>query len=94
MVVFSCLLDTIRVNSSTVLALNKQISPKKVDAFEHGYVLAKQLVMPQILRRNRNGLNLSVIKKIEPVIGVEEQPQVFEEQPLQGEMHRQYHSSR
>ena len=71
MVTFSYLLDTIRVNSSTVLALNKKVDPKKVVSFENGYLLAKQLVMPQILRRNRNGSNVSVLKKIELMIGVE-----------------------
>ena len=79
MVEFSYLLDTIRVNSSTVLALNKKVDPKKVVSFDNGYLLAKQLVMPQILRRNRNGLNVSVLKKIELVIGVEEEQRVGEQ---------------
>ena len=35
--------------------------------------------MPQILRRNRNGLNVSVLKKIELVIGVKEEPRVEEQ---------------
>ena len=61
---------SIRANSSTILALNKKVDPKKVVSFDNGYLLAKQLVMPQILRRNRNGLNVSVLKKIELVIGV------------------------
>ena len=79
MVAFSYLLDIIRVNSSTVLALNKKVDPKKVVSFDNGYLLAKQLVMPQILRRNRNGLNVSVLKKIELLIGVEEEPRVEEQ---------------
>ena len=79
MVAFSYLLVTIHVNSSTVLALNKKVDPKKVVSFDNGYLLAKQLVMPQILRRNRNGLNVSVLKKIELVIGVEEEPRVEEQ---------------
>ena len=79
MVAFSYLLDTIRINSSTVLALNKKVDPKKVVSFDNGYLLAKQLVMPQILRRNCNGLNVSVLKKIELVIGVEEEPRVEEQ---------------
>ena len=79
MVAISYLLDTIRVNSSTVLALNKKVDPKKVVSFDNGYLLAKQLVMPQILRRNRNGLNVFVLKKIELVIGAEEEPRVEEQ---------------
>ena len=79
MVAFSYLLDTIRVNSSTVLALNKKVDSKKVVSFDNEYLLAKQLVMPQILRKNRNGLNVSVLKKTELVIGVEEGSRVEEQ---------------
>ena len=68
MVAFSYLVDTIRVNSSTVLALNKKIDPTKFNSFEHGYALAQQLVMPQIRRRNRNGLTSSVLRKIDLVM--------------------------
>ena len=48
-------------------------------SFANGYLLAKQLVMPQTLRRNRNGLNVSVLKKIKLVTGVEEEPRVEEQ---------------
>ena len=48
-------------------------------SFANGCLLVKQLVMPETLRRNRNGLNVSVLKKIKLVIGVEEEPRVEEQ---------------
>ena len=83
MVAFSYLLDTIRVNSSTVFALTKKTDPKKVNSFEYGYTLAEQLVMPQIQRRSRNGLQSSVLAKIDLVMpkGPEQPPK--DDQPDQ-----------
>lgn len=69
LVVFAYLLDTIRVNSATIYALNQKIDPKKQKSFEHGYNLAEQLILPQIRRRNKNGLTSTVIRKIEIVTG-------------------------
>ena len=69
MVVLAYLLDTIRVNSATLYALNNQKDPTEHNAFEHGYNLAEQLVLPQIQRRNRVGLNSTVIRKIQIVTG-------------------------
>ena len=41
MVVFSYILDTIRVNACTILVLNQKKEPKKENAFDFGYVLAE-----------------------------------------------------
>ena len=46
MVAFSYLLDTIRVNACSILALNQKKEPKKENAFDFGYALAEQLAMP------------------------------------------------
>ena len=68
-VAFSYLLDTIRVNSSTLIELNKNHDPKLANSFNFGYELATQLVMPLILRRSRNGLSSEVVKKITSFAG-------------------------
>ena len=67
MVAFSYLLDTIRVNACSILALNQKKEPKKENAFDFGYALAEQLAMPQIRRRSKNGLTSNVISKIQIV---------------------------
>ena len=67
MVVFAYLLDTIRVNAATLYAMNKNINPTKQNAFDHCYNLAESLILPQIRRRNRNGLTSSVMNKIQMV---------------------------
>ena len=64
MVAFAYLLDTIRVNASTVLAVNKKVDPKKKESFDFGFKLAKSLVMLQIERRSTNGLNRIILQKI------------------------------
>ena len=69
LVVFAYLLDTIWVNSATLYALNRNMDPKKQSLFEFGYSLAEQLILPQIRRRNKNGLTSNVIRKIEIIIG-------------------------
>ena len=68
-VAFSYLLDTIRVNSSTLIELNKNHVPKLANSFSFGYELATQLVMPHILRKPRNGLSSEVVKKITSFAG-------------------------
>ena len=55
------LLDTCRVNSAAVLALNKGKDPRKQDAFEHGISLVLQLVRPFVEMRSRLGLSNAVI---------------------------------
>ena len=67
MVAFYYLLDTIRVNSCTLYALNNKQDPKRTNAFDFGYALAEQLIMPSIARRNKNGLNSNVLRKIQIV---------------------------
>ena len=63
-VAFSYLLETIRVNSSTLFELNKNHDPKLANSFNFSYEFATQLVMPHILRRPRSGLSSEVVKKI------------------------------
>ena len=65
LVVFGYLLDTIRVNSAALHALNRNMDPKKQSSFESGYSLAEQLLLPQIRTRNKNGLASNLITKLE-----------------------------
>ena len=51
-VALAYLLDTIRVNSSTLVALNSKSNPKGVNSFNFGFQLAKELVIPHIERRS------------------------------------------
>ena len=67
MVEFSYLLDTIRVNTCTILALNQKKKPKKEKAFDFGHALAEQLAMSQIRRRSKNRPTSNVISKIQIV---------------------------
>ena len=67
LVVFAYLLDTIRVNSTLLYALNRNMDPKKQSSFEFGYSLGEQLILPQIRSINKNGLTANVIRKIEIV---------------------------
>ena len=45
------------------------MEPKKQSSFEFGYSLAEPLILPQIRRRNKNGLMSNVIRKIEIITG-------------------------
>ena len=68
-VALAYLLDTIRVNSSTLLAMNDGKDPKSINSFNFGFELATDLVMPHIDRRSRQGLSLSVLQKISSFTG-------------------------
>ena len=74
---FSFILDTVRVNASSVVALNNNENLDKVNAFQFGYELIKALVLPSIQRRPKNGLTTSVLRKISLVTGeeIDRQPQ-------------------
>ena len=62
LVAFVYLLDTIQVNSAILYALNRNMDPKKQSSFKFGHSLAEQLTLPQIRRRNKNGLTSNVIE--------------------------------
>ena len=51
-VVLAYILDTIRVNPSTIVTLNSNNNPKSTDSFKFRYEFATQLVMPHIQRRS------------------------------------------
>lgn len=68
-IAFFYLLDTVRVNSATLFAINKNFDPKMCKAFHYTLYLAEQLVMPQIDWRKKVGLSSNIVKKIEIVTG-------------------------
>ncbi|XP_057296254.1 piggyBac transposable element-derived protein 1-like [Hydractinia symbiolongicarpus] len=68
-VMFSYMLDTARVNSSTIYSLNKGIDPLQQKSFEYAFQLVMELVKPTIQKRSQNGM-LSITKqKINLVLG-------------------------
>lgn len=68
----SYILDTVRVNASTIMALNHNKDPKSFNSFDFGMELAEALVNPQIERRNKKGLQVGTLKKIGLVTGKSE----------------------
>jgi hypothetical protein len=66
---FSYILDTIRVNAGTIMALNTNTDAKKINSFEFGTELAESLVMPHIRTRNKNGLQSTTILKMKIMTG-------------------------
>ena len=56
MAAFSHVLDTCRVNASTVFALNKGQDPRKQKSFNFVLDLASELILPQIKERRLTGL--------------------------------------
>ena len=58
------ILDTARVNSGTIYALKKGSDPRKLNSFQFGLDIAISLVIPQILRRRKVGLQKNIINKI------------------------------
>ena len=69
MVVFSYMLDTARVNSSTIYALNTNVSPLKQKSFDYGFDLVMQLVKPHIAQRNQTSLSTVIKQKIALIMG-------------------------
>ena len=64
---FSYLLDTYRINASSVIALNKQQDPRKIDFFAFGMNLVIELVLPFVEHRYRNGLTVDIVQKLKLV---------------------------
>ena len=71
MIALYYILDTIRINATTLLALTEKKDPKKMNSSNVGWELAMLLVVTNILRRKRNGLNASIQRKIATVVNVQ-----------------------
>ena len=68
MVAFYFVLDTARVSVSTMLSLKTNTNPRNVNSFEIGFDLAMSLVLPQVSRRPKTGLNKAQLQKISIVL--------------------------
>lgn len=77
-VAFSYLLDTCRVNASTVLNLNQDKDLQKLSSFDFGFNLVMDLVRPFIENRSRNGLTSDVVREIKLVLGKQDVPPVID----------------
>lgn len=64
MAAFAYVLDTARVNSQTMYAINTKCDPRSVDSFNFGWDLVLELTTPHIRSRNLSGLQKEVVKKI------------------------------
>ena len=65
---FSYVLDTCRVNASTIYAMNNDLQPRNIKSIDFGFELAMSLIRPHIEQRNLIGINSSVVHKIEIVL--------------------------
>ena len=66
---FSYMLDTARVNSSTIYAMNQGVDPIKQISFEYTFQLVMELMKPTMEGRNQNGMLMTTKQKISLVLG-------------------------
>ena len=66
--VFSYVLDTSRINASTVWSMNNNENPRKIDSIGFGWELVKSLVVPYVNQRSVNGLSRSIQNKMSLVV--------------------------
>ena len=66
---FSYILDTCRVNASTIYAMNNDLQPRNIKSVDFGFELAMSLISPHIEQQSLIGINSSVVRKIEIVLG-------------------------
>ena len=66
---FAYVLDTCRVNASTIIALNKGHHSRKQKTFDFVLNLTLELILPQIKQRQLTGFQLPVIRKMELTLG-------------------------
>ena len=65
MTAFAYVLDTCRMNASTVIALNQSIEPRNTNSFDFGMTLVLQVVRPFVALRSKSGLSKSIPDKIQ-----------------------------
>ena len=70
LVALSFVLDTCRINASTILAMNDNKDPRKVNSLNFGWQLSEALVMPFIQQRPLQGLAISTQRKMEIILGM------------------------
>ena len=74
MTAFAYILDTARINSQTMFAINHDLSPRQQNSFLFGWELAKQLITPHLRERKLiSGLQTSTLNKINMFLNESEQ---------------------
>ena len=69
MTYLSYVLDTCRVNASTInAAMNAGRNPRSQSAFQFGWKLVTELIIPFIRARLLNGLNVALQQKTKSVL--------------------------
>ena len=66
---FSYVLDTCQVNASTIYAMNNDLQPRNIESVDFKFELAMSLIRPHIERPSLIGINSSVVRKVEIVLG-------------------------
>ena len=66
---FSYVLDTCRVNASTIYAMNNDLQSRNIKSVDFGFELAMSLVRPHIEQPSLIGIKSSVVGKIDIVMG-------------------------
>ena len=61
---FSYVLDTCRVNASTIYTMNNDLQPRNIKSIDFGFELDMSLIRPHI-EPSLFGINSSVVRKIE-----------------------------
>ena len=67
---FSYVLDTSRINASTVWSMNNNENPRKIGSMGFGWEFEKSLVVPYLNQRSVNGLTWSIQNKMCLVVGI------------------------
>ena len=57
------------MNASTIYAMNNDLQPQNIKSVDFGFNLAMSLIRPHIARPTLIGINSSIVRKIEIVLG-------------------------
>ena len=57
------------MNASTIYAMNNDLQPQNIKSVDFGFNLAMSLIRPPVARPSLIGINSSVVRKIEIVLG-------------------------
>ena len=72
MAAFYFILVTARVNAQTMLCLKERKDVRKTKSFDIGFDLVMSLVVPEIRKRPKVGLNKTVLRKMAAILNDDE----------------------
>ena len=71
---FAYMCDTARINAQTLLALNTNADPRKIDSYVFGWYIVNELVKPHLrIRKQSKKLNKNILRKIEDILEEEKE---------------------